>query len=267
LTGVEMATPTSGYPSSSIESPLKGNYGASTSAGYGLSTNDMPFNTSLSQQMTTPLQLFRSDSIMPTSKQGYQVPLTGNVNAIDDSTPGSGGAGDASPTSSSGASGYGGEAPVIGAGSSWLYDLEQLRKKNQALKAELAEVKKEQRGKFRARTAGSFNQHYHRHGHSHSLGGGGGHHYQQQSTNGNNPSLARLDALASASGINAMNAHRSNANTSGNGGSAVSTTWSVSFPGATVDDNGGQPPLSLSMPPPKRSWSQTDMHAHSEWHH
>ena len=261
--------------------PDKSSYGPSSgssryssgpgSSSYGLSTNEMPYNP-LSQQMTSPMQLFRSDSSgsnVGSITKGYQVPMIGNVNAIDDSLPGE----VPSPTSSGG---YGEPLSAVGPGasigSSWLYDLEQLRKRNQALRTELAEVKREQRSKQRPRHGASF-----------------GHHQQppQQHNAGHNLNMARLDALASASasGISAINASR----LSGSQPSAISTPWAVSFPGNSIggnsngggdgpgNGNGNQPRLNLAMPPPpprqmhgdegnqKRSWSQTDMH--SEWHH
>jgi hypothetical protein len=273
----ETVTPTSGYPPTSA----KGAYAApptsassafpSTSGqgipGYRPGANEMPLG-SLSQQVNTPLQLFQSsDSSRSNSmgvRKGYQVPLTGNVNEIDDSVPGN-----VSPPSNDGygpSSAVGNEA--IGIGSSWLYDLEQLRKRNQALRAELAEVKRGQRAKQRARGGPSFNA-------------GRAHNAQQLHLDGSqsqNINMAQLDALASASasGLNAMNARRA-----GVVPNTTATTWAVPFPGAGVGDtngNGNQPGLSLTMPPPalprqlgednhKRSWSQTDMHLHSEWHH
>ncbi|KIM27991.1 hypothetical protein M408DRAFT_24030, partial [Serendipita vermifera MAFF 305830] len=281
--------PTPGYPSTSANKGVYGAAAPSSSSGfasssgqsgssYGLSTNEMPFNP-LSQQMTSPLQLFRSGSSESNSGEGggiqmakgYRVEQTGSVNAIDDTVH----TDVASPTSSGGygeplsAGGAGTRSSPPSIGSSWLYDLEQLRKRNQVLRAELDEVKREQRSKRRSRHSGRFTQ--------------GGHgHLQQHQQHQHNLSLTRLDALASAStsGVTAMNAHARLSNPQPP--SAISTPWAVSFPannmGGDGNAGGNQSRHNLSMPPPppphqmqtdeggqKRSWSQTDMH--SEWHH
>ncbi|PVF92786.1 hypothetical protein CPB86DRAFT_819350 [Serendipita vermifera] len=145
----------------SIVPPLSSTFPSSTPtsyySSYGLSTNELSL-VPITQPITSPLQLFRSDSSSsngnnrpPRRKTGYQVPLNGSVNLIEDTTHQEGSSSvsnsayvDPSQTS---------ESPVttggVGVGSSWQYELQQLRMRNEKLRAELAALKKEHRARRR----------------------------------------------------------------------------------------------------------------------
>lgn len=145
-----------------------GNPYASNSGYYGLPAMDMSFNP-----IPTPtLRSEDSSSVgrRATRKTGYEVQLTGNVNVIDDSIPTAerpsilplpaansdqgGSSGSSGPLGEGGATSNTGAAAAAAAaasmtGSSWQYELQQLRMKNEKLHAELVAVKKDRRVKVR----------------------------------------------------------------------------------------------------------------------
>lgn len=233
--------------SSSLQTPATGFYG-----------NELPFVSSL-MRAELPLPVGRRVA----RRQAFQVQLTGNVNVVDDSVSvpipsppslsshhadGGGTSGSSEPLADmSTASNTAGTGM---AGSSWQYELQQLRMKNEKLRSELAAVKKDRRMKQREEIARRPT--FESHGATSSSGGVVDH--------------ARPVSMPMAWGGGFTTP------TSAGGGMA-GPSHSVSFP------------TSLSMPPPpqplpsssshphgyetpsdthnKRTWSQTDMH--SEW--
>lgn len=135
--------------------------------GYGLSTNEMTLAAAvLPRPITSPLQLFRQDasssdqtssrSANLARRSGYRVALQGDVNAIDEPVASDG---DASPPEHVDNNNGGGNGPGSSThsaspdvlGSSWLYELQQLRIRNERLRADVANRRREVRSQSRVR--------------------------------------------------------------------------------------------------------------------